>query len=105
MADKSSVFLTTENGGVAEEQRARELAARYRREFVDLHGFHINHELLRKIPVDLMFRYNFVPLEDAPDGRLVIAIADPSQLMMIDEIGLKLGRRIQTKVATLSQIS
>jgi type IV pilus assembly protein PilB len=48
-----------------------------------------------------MFRYNFVPLEDKEDGRLLIAIADPSQLMMIDEIGLLLGRRIVTKVASL----
>ncbi len=72
---------------------------------MDLKNFHIQHELFRKIPVDLMFRYNFVPLEDKEDGRLLIAIADPSQLMMIDEIGLLLGRRISTKVATLSQIN
>ena len=72
---------------------------------MDLKNFHIQHDLFRKIPVDLMFRYNFVPLEDKPDGRLVIAIADPSQLMMIDEIGLLLARRITTKVASLSQIS
>ncbi len=52
-----------------------------------------------------MFRYNFVPLEEHADGRLVIAIADPSQLMMIDEIGLLLGRRVITRVASLSQIS
>jgi len=60
---------------------------------------------MRKIPVDLMFRNNFVPLEETPDGRLAIAIADPSQLMMIDEISLMLGRRIIPKVATLSQIT
>jgi len=35
---------------------------------------------------------------------LAIAIADPSQLMMIDEVGLLLGKRLVTKVATLSQI-
>jgi type IV pilus assembly protein PilB len=52
-----------------------------------------------------MFRYNFVPLEETADGRLAIAIADPSQLMMIDEISLLLGKRIVTKVATLAQIS
>src|SRR5512146_826204 len=52
-----------------------------------------------------MFRYNFVPLEITPEGRLVIAIADPSQLMMIDEIGMHLGRRITAKVATVSQIN
>ena len=38
-------------------------------------------------------------------ARLSIAIADPSKLMMIDEIGLLLNRRIKTKVATLVQIS
>ena len=52
-----------------------------------------------------MFRYNFVPLQETEDGRLAIAIADPSQLMMIDEISLLLGKRIVTKVATLSQIA
>jgi type IV pilus assembly protein PilB len=54
--------------------------------------------------VDLMFRYNFVPLEETR-RTLAIAIADPSQLMMIDEISLLLGKRIVTKVATLKQIS
>jgi type IV pilus assembly protein PilB len=87
-----------------EEQKSRDLAQRYRCEFVDLRNFRLDNELFRKIPVDLMFRYNFVPLEEA-EGRLQVAIADPSQLMMIDEIGLMLGKRIKTKVATLSQIN
>ena len=52
-----------------------------------------------------MFRYNFVPLEETPDGRLAIAIADPSQLMMIDEISLLLSKRVITKVSTLAQIT
>jgi type IV pilus assembly protein PilB len=113
MAEKKSLFVngsrvTSGNGGATdaagEEQRARDLARRYRAEFVDLHNYHMDHELFRSVPVDLMFRYNFIPLELTPDGKLVIAIADPSQLMMIDEIGLLLGKRVVTKVATLSQI-
>jgi type IV pilus assembly protein PilB len=101
---------TTTNGapangqGDGSEQRAREMAARYRCEFVDLHDHHLDAELFKSVPVDLMFRYNFVPLEEN-DGVLWIAIADPSKLMMIDEIGLLLNRRIKTKVATLAQIS
>src|SRR5690242_6181910 len=86
------------------EQRARDMAARYRCEFVDLRDYHLNPELFKTVPVDLMFRYNFVPLEET-DGALWIAIADPSKLMMIDEISLLLNRRIKTKVATLSQIN
>ncbi len=112
MAEKKSVFVNGGNGGqlIPEAhtdglERAQDVARRYRCEFVDLHNFQLHHDLFKKIPVHLMFRYNFIPLEETADGRLAIAIADPSQLMMIDEISLLLGKRIVTKVSTLAQIS
>jgi type IV pilus assembly protein PilB len=88
----------------AEAQQAKDLARRYRYEYVDLHHEHIEHDLFRSIPVELMFRYNFVPLRMA-NGALEIAIADPRQLMLVDEISLLLNKKIRVKVATLSQIS
>jgi type IV pilus assembly protein PilB len=112
MADKKTVFVNGENGGrigtvskADELEKAQDIARRYRCEFIDLNNFQLHHDLFDKIPVELMFRYNFVPLEETQDGRLAIAIADPSQLMMIDEISLLLGKRIITKVSTLGQIS
>ncbi|MGH9521539.1 MAG: GspE/PulE family protein [Terriglobales bacterium] len=106
---KNSLFVNGGNTAVLspaeEEARAREVAQRYHCEYLDLRNYHIQHDLMRKVPVELMFRFNFVPLEEEPDGSLVIAIADPRQLMMIDEIGFLLHRRIRTKVSTLSQIS
>src|SRR5437763_3867945 len=108
MERKSLTTMETNTpiNGVVEgsEQKARDMAARYRCEFVDLRDYHLDAELFKSIPVDLMFRYNFIPLQEH-DGNLWIAIADPSKLMMIDEIGLLLNRRIKTKVATLSQIN
>jgi type II secretory ATPase GspE/PulE/Tfp pilus assembly ATPase PilB-like protein len=98
------VHAVAQGNGHVTEERARELAARYRCEFIDLRDYHLNAELFRTVPVDLMFRYNFVPLEEK-DGTLWIAIADPSKLMLIDEISLLLRRRIKTRVALLSQIS
>jgi type IV pilus assembly protein PilB len=111
--DKKSLFVNGANGGqmmqagnaAGDAERAQDVARRYRCEFVDLTDFELHHELFKRIPVELMFRYNFVPLEETPDGRLAIAIADPSQLMMIDEISLLLKQRIVTKVSTLKQIS
>jgi type IV pilus assembly protein PilB len=113
MAEKKSLFANGGNGGqivttgnpITDLERAQDVARRYRCEFVDLTDFQLHHELFKKIPVELMFRYNFVPLEETTDGRLAIAIADPSQLMMIDEISLLLQKRIVTKVSTLKQIS
>jgi type IV pilus assembly protein PilB len=108
--EKKSVFVGG-NGQAgtgthaSELEHAKDIARRYRCEFVDLHDFQLHHDLFTKIPPRLMFSYNFVPLEETHDGRLAIAIADPSQLMMIDEISLLLGKRIVTKVATLAQIT
>src|ERR1700753_4516852 len=85
-------------------ERAQMLARRYHAEFVDLKNFKIQHDLFKSVPVDLMFRYNFVPLEQV-DSRLAIAVSDPSKLMVLDEIAGLLGTRIITRVATLSQIT
>jgi hypothetical protein len=52
-----------------ELEKAQDVARRYRCQFVDLHNFQLHHELFKKIPVHLMFRYNFVPLEETEDGR------------------------------------
>jgi len=108
-AENKTVFVGGGNGAPVvpseELEKAQDIARRYRCQFVDLHNFQLHHDLFKNIPVHLMFRYNFVPLEETEDGRLAIAIADPSQLMMIDEISLLLGKRIITKVSTLGQIS
>jgi type IV pilus assembly protein PilB len=90
--------------GLDERAQAEALAARYRAEFVDLKNFKIQHDLLRTVPVELMFRYNFVPIEQHQDA-MVIAVSDPSRLMVLDEIAGLLGHRIIARVATLSQIT
>jgi type IV pilus assembly protein PilB len=93
---------------VVDEQQARvrtqRLAERYRCPFVDLLEQRIDAELFRSIPADLMFRYNFVPLE-SHNNSLVVAVADPSQLLQTDELSLLLGRKLVIKVATARQIS
>ena len=92
------------NPELNETERAQLMARRYHAEFVDLRDFKIQHELVKSVPVELMFRYNFIPLEQMGD-RLVIAVSDPSKLMVLDEISGLLGTRLQTRVATLGQIT
>jgi type IV pilus assembly protein PilB len=88
----------------AEQEAAQAIAARYRCEYIDLREAGIDHDLFRSIPVDLMFRYNFVPLR-AQNGTLDIALSDPRNLNLIDELTLLLNKKLRVKVATLSQIS
>jgi type IV pilus assembly protein PilB len=106
----SQIINTAEAGSWSvfeneEMNQARDKARRYRFPFVNLHKFQFHQDLFKTVPVHLMFRYNFVPLEVTEDGCLAVAIADPSQLMKIDEIGLLLGKRIVIRVSTLTQIT
>src|ERR1017187_3822999 len=101
MATSEKLRLTNP---AAEGEQAQAIAALYRCEYVDLHETSIDHDLFRSIPVDLMFRYNFVPIQ-ARDGTLEIALSDPQNLTLVDELAFLLHRKLRVKVATLSQIS
>jgi type IV pilus assembly protein PilB len=92
------------NDPAQEIQAARALAARYRCDFVDLREQRINPDLFHTVPVDLMFRYNFVPVL-AQSGTLDIALTDPRKLTDIDELSVLLDKKLRIKVATQSQIS
>ena len=96
--------LATAADEQAEREATRKVADRYRKEFIDLREQRIDPELFRAIPADLMFRYNFVPLE-VQNNLLSIAVADPSQVLLSDELSLLLGKKLAIKVATLRQIS
>src|SRR3981081_489723 len=86
-----------------ERERSRRLAERYRCPFVDLFEQRIDPELFRSIPADLMFRFNFVPME-AQNDNLIIAVAAPSHVLLSDELPLLLGKKLILKVATPTQI-
>jgi type IV pilus assembly protein PilB len=86
-----------------EREFSRKLAERYRFAFIDLREQRIDAELFRTIPADLMFRYNFVPLE-VQNNVLAIAAADPGQVQMSDELPLLLGKKLLIRVATARQI-
>lgn len=89
---------------VEEAQQAQTMARRYCCDFVDLKTARIDHELFRTVPVDLMFRYHFVPLQ-AYNGTLEIALSDPRQIVSIDELSVLLAKKLKIKVATYSQIT
>jgi type IV pilus assembly protein PilB len=86
-----------------EDALARRLAKRYQLEFVDLAQFHIDHDLFRSIPADLMLRYGFVPYRR--DGQtLLVVVSDPSDLQTIDEVGVQLGVPVRVCVGSASAI-
>jgi len=106
MATPPNTDLHTELGldeQRAEIEQARRLADRYRIEFVDMDSFRIDQDLFRSIPADLMLRYGFVPHRRV-GKTLEIVVSDPTDLPMIDELGVLLGTNIKVAVGSKSAI-
>src|SRR5258705_5265641 len=101
-ADPTNLVTTPEDYS-EEIARSRKLAERYHVEFVDMDEFRIDQELFRSIPADLMLRYGFVPYHR--EGKnLVIVVSDPTDLPMIDELGVLLATPIKVMVGARSAI-
>ncbi len=94
---------TPEEAKAAEIQQAKDLAARCRLQYVDLEHFQPDHDLFRSVPVELMFRYNFLPYRKENDN-LVVVTSDPTNVPVLDEISLLLKTPIRASVGTESAI-
>lgn len=82
-----------------ERDVAERLARRYRLDFVDLDEARIDYALIQSLPIDLMLRHKFVPMQREDDG-VVIAVADPSDLPLLDELKARLKTPLRIRVAT-----
>jgi type IV pilus assembly protein PilB len=90
-------------GQVSEREMAERVARRYRLNFIPLESHPVDYNLVQSLPVDLMLRNKFVPLR-RENGHMVIAMADPSDLMLLDELKAQLRIPLKVEVATASAI-
>ncbi len=90
-------------GLITEEILAQALAEQRGLRYTDLVDFRISPAFFETIPVDIMQRYQFVPLEDAGEV-LNVALTDPNNLPAIDELEMILNRQIEISVSTPTAI-
>ena len=95
--------LLLERGTLTEDSMGQILADQYGLPWNDLQEFRIPAGLMESIPVELMHRYEFVPMDKEGDV-LTIAIAKPQDLRMIDELEHQLGFELQLVVSSKSAI-
>jgi type IV pilus assembly protein PilB len=88
---------------IAEQAYAEQLAARYRLNFVDLDKYPVDYALVQSLPVDMMLRNKFIPLQ-RENGHMLIAMADPSDIPLLDELKAQLKIQLKPAVATRTAI-
>jgi type IV pilus assembly protein PilB len=102
--EEQLVILDQAREGNEEEQKARELAIRLQLPFDPLDEFHVDAELFRTIPVDVMLRYQFLP-QRAEGEILFVVMADPSNIVNVNEIELALARPLEVAVGPANRIA
>ena len=93
-----------ESGYVTEEGISQALARQLRIPFIDLKNFTPKPDLIKLLPEAPARRFRAMVLEQLPDGRLQIGLADPTDLQAYDEITRLVKREIDLAVVTESQL-
>ena len=79
------------------------LAEHLSTEHVHLDGKDIDMSIARLVPESLAKRFNLVAI-DEKDGKVLVAMADPLDIVATDTITMKTGREIQPVLSSLREI-
>jgi type IV pilus assembly protein PilB len=87
--------LLVEAGELRPDQLARALAERFGVDYVDLSVFEVDEDALALIDVDLARRYQAVPIGFLSNGTVILAMADPTNVLTLDELSMMTGRKMR----------
>ncbi len=92
-----------EKGLISEAQLAKAHAARHGAEYVELTDYQPEGGALSMLPAAVARRHTVMPLA-IRDGRLVLAMVDPSNVLAIDDVTTATGLQVTPVVASLPDI-
>src|SRR5215211_48751 len=94
-----------QSGVITEDQLSRAIAQRFGLTHADLNVFKPDITVANMIPAQAARRLEAVPISHGADGSLMVAIADPSNVLALDDLKLMTGQAIQPVVASRDDIA
>jgi type IV pilus assembly protein PilB len=98
-------IVLVERGILRHDQLARVVAERFGLDFVDLTVFDLDMGAVNLVSAETAKRYQAVPVGFCDDGALLVAMANPTNVLTIDDIGMMTGRRIRPAAASVEDLS
>ncbi len=96
--------ILIEHGRITESDLVRILAHQVGLGFVDLDDITIDPSVSMLVPESLVRRYQAIPIQWDERGRLVVTMADPSNVFAADDIRAMTGAEVVTVVSPPSQV-
>ena len=97
--------VLVERGILRHDQLARVVAERFGLDFVDLSVFDVDMGAVSLVGVTAAKRYQAVPVGFTEDGSVLLAMANPTNVLTIDDVGMMTGRRIRPAAASVEDLN
>jgi type IV pilus assembly protein PilB len=98
-------LVLVEQGVLRHDQLARVVAERFGLDYVDLAIFDLDMGAVNLITTDMAKRYQAVPIGFGEDGALILAMADPTNVLTIDDVAMMTGRRVRVAAASVEDLN
>jgi len=98
-------LVLVEQGVLRHDQLARVVAERFGLDYIDLAVYDLDMGAVSLLSPDAAKRYQAVPVGFAEDGSLLLAMADPTNVLTIDDIAMMTGRRVRAAAASVEDLN
>ncbi len=91
-------------GVLTADQLARVLAERFGVDYVDLSEFRVDQAAIHLVPAETARSFESLPVGFLPDGTLLLATADPANVVVRDDIAMLTQRPVHPLVASRDEL-
>ena len=103
-AGQTPETILLDQGAIDGEQLARATAERYGLDYVDLTIFKVDMAAANLISVKSARRHRAIPISFIDEGTLLVAIADPANVLAVDDVQMATGLNCRVAVAPTQDI-
>ncbi len=96
--------VLVEQGVLRQDQLARVVAERFGLEYIDLSSCEPDMGAVSMLSAEAIKRYQAVPVRFMDDGALLLAMADPTNILSIDDIAMITNRRVRVAAASAEDV-
>jgi type IV pilus assembly protein PilB len=97
--------VLVEQGLLRQDQLARVVAERFGLDYVDLSVYEPDMGAVNLLSAEAIKRYQAVPVRFLDDGALLLAMADPTNILSIDDIAMITNRRVRVAAASAEDVA
>lgn len=98
-------MVLVEQGVLRHDQLAQVVAERFGLDFVDLAVYDLDMGAVNLLSTETAKRYQAVPVGFTDDGMLLLAMADPTNVLTIDDVAMMTGSRVRPAAASVEDLN